>query len=142
MWGWQDPGGYFDGCSACSPVACTSELAPCQIWWARAEDGGGGGWWCMWGSHTSMLLACFIFYSTCSAHLVSRFSHFQLFVTLWTIACQAPLSMGFLGKNTGVGCHFLSQGIFPPQGLSPSLLCLLHWQVGSLLLTPPGKPQL
>ena len=28
-----------------------------------------------------------------------------------------------LGKNTGVGCHFLLQGIFPTQGLN---LCLLH----------------
>ena len=26
------------------------------------------------------------------------------------------------GKNTGVGCHFLLQGIFPTQGLSPGLL--------------------
>ena len=33
-------------------------------------------------------------------------------VTAWTIACQAPLSMGFPGKNTGVCCHFLLQGIF------------------------------
>ena len=31
------------------------------------------------------------------------------FVTLWTIAHQDPLSMGFLGKNTGVSCHFLPQ---------------------------------
>ena len=30
------------------------------------------------------------------------------------------------GKNTGVGCHFLLQGIFPTQGLNPHLLCLLH----------------
>ena len=29
---------------------------------------------------------------------------------------------GFPGKNTGVGCHFLLQGIFPTQGLSPGLL--------------------
>ena len=43
-------------------------------------------------------------------------------------------------KNTGVGCHALLQGIFPTQGLNPSLQCLLHWQVGSLLLAPPGKP--
>ena len=28
-----------------------------------------------------------------------------------TIACQAPLSMGFSGKNTGVGCHFLFQSL-------------------------------
>ena len=32
------------------------------------------------------------------------------------------------GKNTGVGCHFLLQGIFPTQGSNPRLLCLLHWQ--------------
>ena len=36
-----------------------------------------------------------------------------------------------LGKNTGVGCPALLQGIFPIQGSNPSLLCLLHWQAGS-----------
>ena len=36
-----------------------------------------------------------------------------LFVTPWTVAPQAPLAVGFPGKNTGVGCHFLLQGIFP-----------------------------
>ena len=44
------------------------------------------------------------------------------------------------GKNTGVGCHFLLQGIFPSQGSNPWFLRLLRWQVCSLLLTPPGKP--
>ena len=44
------------------------------------------------------------------------------------------------GKNTGVGCHAILQGIFPTQGLNPRLLRLLHWQVGSLPLAPPGKP--
>ena len=29
------------------------------------------------------------------AHMLSCFSHVQLFVTLWTVACQAPLSTGF-----------------------------------------------
>ena len=38
------------------------------------------------------------------------------------------------GNNTGVGCHALLQAIF-------CLLCLLHWQAGSLPLTPPGCPQ-
>ena len=33
----------------------------------------------------------------------------------------------FPGKNTGVGCHFLLHGIFPPkEGFNSSLLCLLH----------------
>ena len=49
-------------------------------------------------------------------------SHVQLFVTLWTIAHQVPLSMGFSGKNTGVGCHFLIQGIFLTQRLNSGLL--------------------
>ena len=43
-------------------------------------------------------------------------------------------------KNTGVGCNFLLQGIFPTQGLNLWLLCLLYWQVGSLTLVLPGKP--
>ena len=47
--------------------------------------------------------------------------------------------MGFFRKNTGMGCHFLLQGIFPTQGSNPGLLCLLHWQAGSLPLAPPGK---
>ena len=41
------------------------------------------------------------------------------------------------GKNTRVGCRFLLQGIFSTQGSNVHLLCLLHWQVGSLPLTPP-----
>ena len=46
--------------------------------------------------------------------------------TPWTVARQAPLSMGFPRQNTGVGCHALLQGIFPTQGSNPCLLCLLH----------------
>ena len=37
--------------------------------------------------------------------------------------CSLPRSMGFSGKNTGVGCHFLLQGIFLTQ---ESNLGLLH----------------
>ena len=61
-------------------------------------------------------------------------------VTPWTVVCQAPLSMGILQAGSGVGCHALLQGIFLTQGSDPCLLCLLHWQVGSLSLAPPGKP--
>ena len=42
-----------------------------------------------------------------------------LFVILWTVARQAPLS-----KKTGLGCHFLLQGVFLTQG---SNLGLLHY---------------
>ena len=40
----------------------------------------------------------------------------------------------FPGKNTGVGCHALLQGIFPTQGANPHFLCLLLWQVHALPL--------
>ena len=40
----------------------------------------------------------------------------RLFATLWTVARQAP------GKNTGVGCYALLQGLFPTQGSNPGLL--------------------
>ena len=46
-------------------------------------------------------------------------SHVQLLGTLWIVAHQAPL-----GKNTGVGCCALLQGIFPIQGSNPGLLRL------------------
>ena len=49
--------------------------------------------------------------------VVSRFSCVWFFATLWTVACQVPLSMEFAGKNTRVGCHVLLQGIFLTQGL-------------------------
>ena len=45
----------------------------------------------------------------------------------------------FPGKNNGVGCHALLQGIFLTEGSNLNLLHLLHWQAGSLPLTPPGK---
>ena len=41
------------------------------------------------------------------------------------------------GRNTGVDCHALLQGIFLSQGLNPHLL---HWQVDSLPLRHEGSP--
>ena len=46
----------------------------------------------------------------------------------------------FPGKNTGVGCCFLLQGISLTQGLNLCLLYILRWQADSLPLLPPGKP--
>ena len=50
------------------------------------------------------------------------------------------------GKNIGVGCHFLFQGIFLTQESNPHLLLLLHWQSGYLMpplasLFSPSAPQ-
>ena len=41
------------------------------------------------------------------------------------------------GKSTGLGCHFLLQGIFPTQGSNPTRL---HWQADSLQLSRQGSP--
>ena len=60
----------------------------------------------------------------------------RLFATLWTVACQAPLSVEFSRQNTGVGCYFLLQVIFLPQGLNPHL----NSQADSLLLSYWGNP--
>ena len=66
--------------------------------------------------------------------LVGLLSCVWFLVTPWTIAHQAPLSMEFSRKVTGVGCHALLQGIFLTQGLNQHLLCFLHWQADSLPL--------
>ena len=58
-------------------------------------------------------------------------------VTPWTAATRLLSPWDSPGKNTGVGCHTLLQGIFLTQGSNPCLLHLLHGQAGSL---PPGKP--
>ena len=67
-------------------------------------------------------------------------SHVWLFVTPWTRAYQAPLSMEFSRQEFGSGWHFLLQGVFLTQGSNPCLLCLLHWQVDSLPLIHLGSP--
>jgi len=56
-------------------------------------------------------------------------SHVQLFDPM----DYSPLCSSVHGifQNTGVGCHFLLQGIFLTQGLNPGLLHFLHWQVGA-----------
>ena len=58
-------------------------------------------------------------------------------MTPWTVACKAPLSMGFSSKNTGVGCYFLLQEIFPTQGLK---LGLLHCRQSLYHLGYQGSP--
>ena len=59
------------------------------------------------------------------------------------VDCSPPGSSvhGFFpGESTGVGCHFLLQGIFPTWGWNLRLFHLLHWQADSLPLVPRGVP--
>ena len=53
---------------------------------------------------------------------VKSLSRARLFATPWIVACTKLLRpRDFPGKSTGVGCHFLLQGIFPTQGSNPGL---------------------
>ena len=76
------------------------------------------------------------------ACMLSRFSRVRLFVTSWTVARQAPLSMRFSRQEFWGGLPGPPPGIFLTQGLNSHLLNFLHWQVGSLPLVPPGKPSI
>ena len=71
--------------------------------------------------------------------LLSHFSCVQLCVTPWTVAPRLLHPWDSPGKNTGVGCHALLQGILPTQGWNP-VSCI----AGRFFTNepPPGKPHL
>ena len=71
---------------------------------------------------------------------VKSLSRVWLFATPWTVAHQAPLSIGFSRQEYWSGLPFPSPGNLATQGLNLGLLCLLHWHVGCLPLAPAGKP--
>ena len=60
-------------------------------------------------------------------HSARVLSHVWLFGTLWTVAHKVLCPLNFSVKNTGVGCHFLLQGIFLTQGSNPCLMCPLTY---------------
>ena len=62
-------------------------------------------------------------------------------VTLWTVACQAPLSLGFSRQEYWSGLPCPPAGDLPDPGIKPaSPMSPKQWQVGSLPVGPPGKP--
>ena len=65
--------------------------------------------------------------------MLSSFSHIQLFATLWTVARQAPLSMGFSRQEYWTGLPCSPPGDLPDPGIKPAL------QADSLPAEPQGK---
>ena len=61
-----------------------------------------------------------------------------LFATLWTIACQVSLSIGFPNKEYWSGLPFLSPGGLPNLGIKPMSPA---WQVASIPLSHLGSPR-
>ena len=66
-------------------------------------------------------------------------SHVQLFVTPWTVACQALLSMEFSRQEYWSGCHFLLPGILL---IKPISLVSPAFPSGFFTTESPGKPLL
>ena len=64
----------------------------------------------------------------------------QLFETLWIVACQSPLSMGFSRQEYWSGLPLSPTGDLPDPGIKPSSPASPTLQADSLLLKPPGKP--
>ena len=72
--------------------------------------------------------------------LLSHFSHVQLFVTLWTVAYQAPKSMGFSRQEYWSGLPHPPPGDLPDPGMEPiSQYVSCIRQAGSLPVAPPRK---
>ena len=72
------------------------------------------------GSFKLFLFAYLLVYFIPTSRLcmLSRFSHVWLFVTLWSVACQVPLSMGFFRQEYG---DLPDMGIKPTSLMSPKL---------------------
>ena len=70
--------------------------------------------------------------------MLSHFSRGQLFATLWTVAHQAPLSMGFSRQEYWSGLPFPPPGGLSEPRIEPTLASAL--QADSLPLVSPGKP--
>ena len=58
--------------------------------------------------------------------VLSWFSCVWLFATPWTQLTRLLCPWTSPGKNTGVNCHALLQGLFLNRGWNPHFLCLLH----------------
>ena len=92
----------------------------------------------MWGHLWTSLCSGFSpMLTPLHACMLSCFIRVRLFVIPWTVARQAPLSMGFPRQEYWSGLHFLLPGIFQTLGSNP---CLLRWQADSLPLSHVGSP--
>ena len=76
-----------------------------------------GSQWSGWGGNLSVSIPCNLKVPVCC--VLNHFTHIQLFVTLWTIACQTLLSMGFSRQEYWSGLSFLSPGDLPDPGIEP-----------------------
>ena len=72
--------------------------------------------------HTWLLFSTLLFFMV---RVLSRFSHVRLFETIWTVACQAPLSTWLSWQEYWRGLPFRSPGDLPNSGIKPTSLISL-----------------
>ena len=102
-------------------------------------------WISNWDKESLFAVTLYSLFMFCSSY-----SFFFFFLLLCSVAQSCPTlwlrgqqhtkllcPWNFPCKNTGVGCNFILQRIFPTQISDLCLLCLLHWQVVSLPLVLP-----
>ena len=131
----------YAGRSPCTVVCPTRALHVCPLWLSPGP-------WPSRKGRASQLLQCSDAEGSSQTQTVSFIWHAceVTSVMSYSLLHYGPQPSRLLcpwyspGKNTGVGCHLLFQGLFPTQRSNPHLLCLLHWQAGSLPLAPPGNP--
>ena len=73
--------------------------------------------------------------------MLSRFSQVPLLVTLWTVAHQVPLSMGFSRQEYWSGLPFPPPGDLPNLGIEPTSPAASASQADSLPLRREGSPK-
>ena len=83
------------------------------FWWVVSQPALSSGWETLFLS--SRLVCC----------MLRRFSCVWLFATPWTVACQAPLFMGFLSQEYWRGLPCLPPGNLPKPGIEPVSLTSL-----------------
>ena len=72
--------------------------------------------------------------------MLSCFSRVQLFATLWSVARQAPLSMGCSRQEYWSGLPCLPPGDLPDPGIEAMSLTFLALASGFFTTSSPGKP--
>ena len=108
----------------------------------RGQRVRGAGWWCV-SSHRGSgraQLRIFLIIRTLHACVLSLFGHVQLCVTLWTIAHQAPLSMGLSRQEYWSGLPCPPPGDLPDPGIKPASPVSPALQADSLPLGHQGSP--
>ena len=133
----------------CDPMDCHPEILQARILECVAMPSSRGSSWLRNWTYVSCVsgIAGRFFYSAPTRYIILSFNSPNEVLTscpsCFLVAKSCPTlcdpmdyrllcPWDFLGKNTGVGCHLLPQGIFWTQGSNPGLL---HWQAGSLPLS-------